>query len=152
MREKQLSPVGAVWLIYAHRQPIAYLPAGGSFFPDAMTQKEYNGWFNYETWLVNLWMTSEEGSCRFNERRAQDTYNAAEADKTFTKVERATLDLSDALKEEYENAEYDLLEQAKATVSIWADLLGAALSEVNWHEIGEHLIGNVAKKDLPEAK
>jgi hypothetical protein len=21
-----------------------------------MTKKEYNGWYNYETWLVNLWM------------------------------------------------------------------------------------------------
>ena len=25
-----------------------------------MTNKEYNGWYNYETWLVNLWMDNDQ--------------------------------------------------------------------------------------------
>src|SRR4051794_10856032 len=27
--------------------------------------KEYNGWANYETWCVHLWLTNEEGSYRY---------------------------------------------------------------------------------------
>jgi len=26
-----------------------------------MTTKEYNGWTNYETWLVKLWIDNDEG-------------------------------------------------------------------------------------------
>ena len=27
-----------------------------------MTNKEYNGWYNWETWSVNLWMDNDQGS------------------------------------------------------------------------------------------
>ena len=26
-----------------------------------MNKKEYNGWYNYETWMVNLWMDERQG-------------------------------------------------------------------------------------------
>lgn len=90
-----------------------------------MTNKEYNGWYNYETWLVSLWIDNDQGS--------QD-YWMREADR-FTRKHRhnAKYELADALKSQYEEAQPEL-------DGFWADLLNAALSEVNWHEIAEHMI------------
>jgi len=112
---------------------------------EAMKERKYNGWTNYETWNVKLWMDNAEGSYRCSQEQAQSAYDEAEADESFTREERATLDLADTLKAEYEEAMHDWLEQSKRQASVWADLLGAALSEVNWHEIAEHMIDDVDK-------
>ncbi len=67
--------------------------------------------------------------------------------ETFTREERAVLDLADSLKDSYEEAMCDLLDRSKAGASVWSDLLGAALSEVNWHEIAQHMIEDVDKDE-----
>lgn len=113
-----------------------------------MTTKEYNGWTNYETWNVKLWMDNEQGSQAYFSEMARTAYETAKADQNFTRDERATLYLSDGLKDHYETASQDLLEAAKAQASVWADLLGAALSEVNWHEIAQHLLEAVEKEEV----
>ena len=102
------------------------------------TKKEYNGWYNYETWLVKLWIDNEQGSCEYWDEVAQETWNDASADRTFTRDERAALTLSDRLKDEFEEAQ-------PIVEGFWADLLGAAMSEVNWHEIAKHYIDDVEK-------
>ena len=102
--------------------------------------KKYNGWTNYETWNVKLWMDNDQGSYNHFNELAQDCYDNAEAEKSFTRDERATLDLADALKDEFQEACPDL------GASCWADLLLAALGEVNWYEIAEHLIEEVDKE------
>lgn len=99
--------------------------------------KRYNGWTNYETWNVALWMDND-ASEYWNER-AQEIYDDAEADKTFSRVERAALDLADAIKDEHE-------ENTPTVAGCYADLLNAALSEVNWYEIAEHFIDTVEKE------
>jgi hypothetical protein len=114
-----------------------------------MSEKTYNGWTNYETWNVKLWMDNDQGSDRYYRELAQEVYDAAEATTrpAFTKEERATLDLSERLKDEYESAMADWLEESNKTVGVWADLLGAALSEVNWHEIAGHYIEECNKAE-----
>jgi len=106
---------------------------------------EYNGWTNYETWAVNLWMSNDQGSDSYWNETAQELYNDADSDKTFTREERAALDLSDRLKDEHEQSQPDL------GATLWTDLLGAAMSEVNWYEIAEHYIADV-EKDEPEGE
>jgi hypothetical protein len=64
----------------------------------------------------------------------------AEAERSFTREERATLDLSAMLKDEME--EGNPLQEA----GMYSDMLGAALSEVNWHEIASHMIEDVEKE------
>ena len=110
-----------------------------------MNAKTYNGWTNYETWNVALWLDNDQGSERYWREAAQECYSEAEASRSFTRQEQATLDLSQRLKNEIEEAN-PVADQA----SMWADLMGAALSEVNYHEIAEHYIENV-EKDEPEA-
>jgi hypothetical protein len=105
-----------------------------------MKDERYNGWTNYETWLVSLWSDNDETSYRRRKRLAQDTWNDAEADSVFTREERATIDLAESLQSETEHTN-----PMKNNASLWADLMGAALAEVNWYEIAEHLIQEVEK-------
>jgi hypothetical protein len=105
-----------------------------------MERKEYNGWTNYETWLVNLWMDNDEGSYRYWRSTTQEVYEEAEEEGTFTRREQAILDLSDRLREEHEEA----LPEVEGYAS---DLLNAAMSEVNWYEIAEHLIDDEIEED-----
>jgi hypothetical protein len=104
--------------------------------------KTYNGWTNYETWAVNLWMGNDQGSYSYYNELAESTWKAARARPStlMTRKECAARDLSDLLKDEFEEGKDNLLEQAKLTSSVWADLLGAALSEVDWHEIANALL------------
>ncbi len=84
----------------------------------------YNGWTNYETWNVNLWLTNDEGSysmVREMAVRCADT-------------ETSRADLADELKALVEEMMPDL------GASMYADLLGAAISSVNWHELAEHYL------------
>jgi hypothetical protein len=77
----------------------------------------YNGWSNYETWNVNLWLDNEPGSYEEKRdiiRQAHEPYKAAQA-----------------LKEWVEDMMPDL------GASMWADLLNAAVSSVDWQEIVE---------------
>jgi len=103
------------------------------------THKEYNGWFNYETWLVNLWMTNDQGSDEYWRETAQEAYDRASADTVCTREQRARITLADILKEEIESTQPD-------TEGMWADMMNAAISEVNWDEIAEHLIDDVEKE------
>jgi hypothetical protein len=79
----------------------------------------YNGWSNYETWNVKLWMDNDEGS--YDYWREQ------------TASAKSTYSLSQQLKDEHEEALPELSGFA-------SDLLTAAFGEVNWYEIAEALI------------
>jgi hypothetical protein len=103
-----------------------------------MSDQKYNGWTNYETWAVKLWMDNEEPSSRYWQERARQAWNEAGADshQADTRAERAAFTLADDIQENHEEAASDLLPEA----GIFTDLLNAALSEVDWHEIAEDLI------------
>lgn len=98
--------------------------------------KEYNGWSNYETWLVNLWIDNEQGTQNFWNCRAEELFEAARASQSFTKSEQACVDLADDLKDEYERHVEDQLPAS----GFLRDLANAALSEVNWGEIADALL------------
>lgn len=40
--------------------------------------KKYNGWTNYETWNVALWLDNEEGSYNYWRETAQEIYDESE--------------------------------------------------------------------------
>lgn len=118
--------------------------------------KTYNGWKNYETWNVALWLGNEQGSDEYWREQSREAWDAAEAPSAnfrmtgrepFTREERAAFKLADQLKEHFEEASADMLESAGQSASVWADLLSAALSEVDWREIAEHYIEDVDKTE-----
>ena len=94
----------------------------------------YNGWTNYETWALNLWLENEEGS--YNYWRGEARRHRAEASEceqvkagTWTTEQAATFNLADALRDDLEAG------SPTTEASVYSDLLNAALSEVNWHEV-----------------
>lgn len=97
----------------------------------------YNGWTNYETWNVALWMDNDDSEY-WNEQ-AQGVWDESEKDTTFSREERAALDLAETIKSAYE-------ENTPTVTGPYADLLNAALSEVNWYEIAQHFIAEVDKE------
>ncbi len=111
-----------------------------------MSNTTYNGWANYETWNVALWIDNS-GDQQFFSERAQEIYDAATPSTINTREQAATYELAEEIKDQYENASQDILENAGQTASVWADLLGAALSEVNWQDIAEHFIDEVDKAE-----
>lgn len=97
--------------------------------------RKYNGWTNYETWNAALWMG--EGSSEYWAEQAQECFDDAEADGTFSRAENATFALA-------ERMEADSDERAEETLGsvtgMYADLLNAALGQINWHEIARHYV------------
>lgn len=113
-------------------------------------EKRYNGWTNYETWNVALWMGNEQGSHRAAEEMAQESWDATGEDGTRDeRMNEAKNAIADRLKDEYEEAMVNLLDRAGVTSSVWADLL-AALSEVNWHEIAGNLLDDIDENAEPK--
>lgn len=93
-------------------------------------EKTYNGWTNYETWAVALWWGNDEGSYGTYREAVQRCWREAGADGVATRSENARYALAEWLKSEME--EGNPLTDAP---SVYSDLLGAALSEVDWYEI-----------------
>lgn len=86
-----------------------------------MTNATYNGWTNYATWRVHLEIFDNQ-------------YNAELFD-----CRKSAYDLMSELKEYVESHIEETTE-----AGIGRDYALAFLSDVNWHEIAQHLIANYA--------
>jgi len=89
----------------------------------------YNGWGNYETWCVGLWIDNEEPAYRYRQRLVKAARHEAadQADAQFPRSARGIL--ADMLKEWIE------ADAPELPASMFSDLLNAALGEVDWHEL-----------------
>lgn len=104
-----------------------------------MRDATYNGWANYETWLVILWMDNEQGSQEFFRGEAQRIYRSSRRAGCFTREERARIAFAEWLKDHWEENRPEL-------PGAYGDLLGGALSAVNWDEIARHYIDAVLEE------
>ena len=97
----------------------------------------YNGWTNWETWVVNLWIDNDGyagGSLGVSEQ-ADELVSTALADDSDDPLGDATGELADWLAERIED---DLaVESLKGLMS---DIVGGTLSSVNWYEIAKHYV------------
>lgn len=104
-----------------------------------MRNDSYNGWSNYETWVVNLWIDNEQSSQESMQDRALELLQKAidkGCDLESVKND-ATYELSQCIKDMHE-------ENTPETVGVFADLLNAALGSVDWYEIAKHYIDDIS--------
>lgn len=91
----------------------------------------YNGWSNYETWAVNLWLSNEEGSYRhWTDRTRELLADSAGEDADRSALARLARELEESVRGECEIG----------MASLPADLMNAALGEVDWWEIARSWI------------
>lgn len=102
-----------------------------------MKRNEYNGWTNYETWAVALWIDNEEGSKAEWQERITALIQHCRGSQYMTVEQVIERTLADALEEAHEEHVESLEIKGFA-----ADLLNASLSEVNWHEIAKGLLAD----------
>lgn len=86
----------------------------------------YNGWSNYETWLVNLWLGEEDYFLYL-----QDLLNEG---TEFKSPYQLSLFIKDYIEEQNPLADQ---------CTMYSDLLSSALSKVDYREIAKHYWENL---------
>jgi hypothetical protein len=94
--------------------------------PVTLPQEEhgYQGWKNYETWIVALWLDNDEGMYRTVIELAKSSKGAG--------------DLGEKIKQLVEESQPDL------GASMYADLISNSMRSVDWYEVGGHF-----EEDIP---
>lgn len=82
------------------------------------TRRTYNGWANYETWCVNLWLTNEQGS--------------EETLRMLAQMNASLSHRADCIRN------YVFEDMPIDGASLATDLLQGALGAVDWREIAEN--------------
>lgn len=104
----------------------------------------FEGWKNYPTWAVNLWLSNDELLYREALERAENEMQEARLDDNVALHEIWTIEqatryrVADMLKDWVTD---DLAPDLGASFA--ADLLGYALDCVDWHEIADAWIEQV---------
>jgi hypothetical protein len=88
-------------------------------------ENTYNGWTNYETWLVNIWVDNDE-KLYFMKKHIINNHDWT----------NKACELSLLLQETFEKQ----ADNTGLEVGLMSDLLNGALSAVNWYELAEHYI------------
>lgn len=100
----------------------------------------YNGWPNYETWCMALWIDNEYGSYQWSRELAREVKSHPEVYGPYD--ETGKHGLAQALKEWQEE------QMPELEASVWADLLRASFGEVEWAEIAENYLEEVGVEDV----
>jgi hypothetical protein len=87
--------------------------------------ERYNGWTNYETWCLNIWIDNDQ---YLYERKAELIREVS-----IHYDDKQVYELSLLLESMVEELKEDVLE-----VGLMSDLLGGAIGKINFYELAEH--------------
>ena len=93
----------------------------------------YNGWTNYETWNLALWLDNDECSYNYWRQQTRACLIGADEPPTLEQREGTAHALAQLLQTETEV-------NAPVVAGFYADILGSAMHSINWREIADHLI------------
>jgi len=116
-----------------------------------MSEQGYNGWSNYETWAMSLWIGNNQGSYNYSREIVEqvrieiaderdDVQSWGDVvDEQAHEAQRA----ADAIQAWQEEERYAW--EGERPACQFTDLLSAALQEVNWREIAENILSELAE-------
>lgn len=99
-------------------------------------EQGYNGWPNYETWCMALWIDNDLGNYNY----ARELVHEETVGMDMASEERhvVTCRSADALMGWQEEVKDALTDDQPA--SVFTDLLGAAFGEIDWYEIARVIL------------
>ncbi|MCE9530873.1 MAG: hypothetical protein K8T89_07085 [Planctomycetes bacterium] len=110
------------------------------FSPLPIPDTAYQGWKNYETWAVHLYLTGDQDTDKFcialTRRAVATAATCVQVVKGNWTVDHARRHLLAESLKEFVDVRSPLADEA----SIYSDLLGCALYEVDWNEIADALL------------
>jgi len=106
----------------------------------------YNGWTNYETWLVALWIDNDQGTHEEARAMALRAARDPEPESMIPGHSMRAYYFGVQIKEWVEET---MIGDHGATLV--ADLLNGALSEVDWRSIAEHFLDDVPADEEVES-
>ena len=116
-----------------------------------MSDETYNGWKNYETWAVGMYLDGNYDGASTYYAALETVRDVIGRDhptsEYWTVAESRRYNVADALKdlvEEYNNPHMIDDDHPEQLSGLVADLFGAALSSVDWHELADAWIENAA--------
>lgn len=100
--------------------------------------KTYNGWDNYETWLIRLHQDNDQQLQNRCIEMAKDAWREADPIGSITRSEAALFRLMDKLKDWMEDLAIGAIpdrRQSRPAELLAMDLIRSALQTADWYEI-----------------
>ena len=95
-----------------------------------MSDNTYNGWTNWETWIVNVWVDNDQMLYEYVKDMAMEEME----EEVLEDKESAAYNLSKTMREQFDEWAPEI------SNGPYLDLLNGALREVDWLELARHLI------------
>jgi len=114
-----------------------------------MSDEKYNGWSNWETWCVKLWLDNSEGDYNYWNEAAREALSQAGEDyednnevSEDPSEEQKNAVESDAADRLSERLKDELVDNAEGLPEngMYSDLLTSSLGRVDWREIAKSMI------------
>jgi hypothetical protein len=106
----------------------------------------YNGWTNYETWNLKLWLDNDQASYQHWQHVAREAFSVGD-------VQKAKRTLAEQLETHItavagqillsKNLEALILEDAPLLIGFYSDILHASIREVNYWEIAQSMLDDL---------
>lgn len=103
------------------------------------TKQEYNGYTNYETWNCASWLDNEPGTQTAMQEKASEFVEAMENPHDPDEETGTTSMLADFIKDMVDEMEEI---SALPVTGMFADILQAALREIDYYDIAESQIAD----------